>query len=54
MKAKLGNVEGVDFYIIQCVEQLHVVQKDKGPYAYGFSVDKGDEVVIGFYYKQRM
>jgi hypothetical protein len=34
------------------VEQLHVVQNDKGPYAYGSSVDKGDEMVIGFYYKQ--
>jgi hypothetical protein len=45
-------MEGVDFYIVQCVEQLHVVQEDKGLDAYGFSVDKGDEVVIGFYYRK--
>jgi hypothetical protein len=28
------------------------MQKDKGPNVYGFSVDKGDEVVIGLYYRR--
>ncbi len=37
---------------MQCVEQLHVVLKDKGLDAYGFNVNKGDEVIIGLYYKR--
>jgi len=34
------------------MQQMHIVQKDKRPNVYGFSVDKGDEVVIGLYYRQ--
>jgi hypothetical protein len=52
VRAELGNVEGMDFYIVQCVEWLHVVLEDKDPNAYGFSVNKGDEVIIGLYYKR--
>jgi hypothetical protein len=51
VKAKASNVEGVEFYVVQCVEQMHIVQEDKGLDVYGFNVDKGDEVVIGLYYR---
>ncbi len=52
MRGEPSNMEGMDFYIVQCAKQLHVVQEDKGLDAYGFSVDKGDEVVTGFYYRR--
>lgn len=50
IKAKASNVEGVEFYVVQCVEQMHIMQEDKGLYVYGFNVEKGDEVVIGLFY----
>jgi hypothetical protein len=52
VRGEPSNMEGMDFYIVQCAKQLHVVQEDKGLDAYGFSVDKGDEVVTGFYYRR--
>ncbi len=35
VKAKASNVEGIEFYVMQFVEQIHIVQEGKGLDAYG-------------------
>ncbi len=46
------NNYGVDFFILQCVKKLHIIDEDSRPDDFGNSVEKGDEIVIGQYYKQ--
>ncbi len=41
---------GVDFFILQCVKKLHIVDEDSRPDDSGNFVEKGDEIVIGQYY----
>ncbi len=44
--------EGADFFILQCVKELHIVEDDSRPYDISNYMEKGDEIVIGQYYKQ--
>jgi hypothetical protein len=46
-----NNYEGADFFILQCVKELHIVEDDSRPYHFGNYMEKGDEIVIGQYYK---
>jgi hypothetical protein len=46
-----GNYEGVDFFILQCVKELHIVEEDSRPKDFGNSIEKGDEIIIGQYYE---
>jgi hypothetical protein len=48
----LGNNEGVDFFILQCIKEMHIVQENVGLDDWGNFVEKGDEIIIGHYYKQ--
>ncbi len=41
-----GNNEGVDFFILQCIKQMHIMQEDVGLDDWGNFVEKGDEIVI--------
>jgi len=50
--AAWNNYEGVDFFILQCVKELHIVEDDSRPYDFANYMEKGDEIVIGHYYKQ--
>ncbi len=45
------NYEGVDFFILHCVKELHIVDEDSGLNDFGNFVEKGGEIVIGQYYK---
>ncbi len=47
-----GNYEGVDFFILQRVKKLHIIEEDSRPNDFGNSIEKGDEIIIGQYYKQ--
>ncbi len=47
-----NNYEGFDFFILQCVKKLHIIDEDSRPDDFGNFVQKGDEIVIGQYYKQ--
>jgi hypothetical protein len=49
--AALDNYEGVDFFILQYVKKLRIVDKDSRPNDFSNFVEKGDEIVIGQYYK---
>jgi hypothetical protein len=50
--AALGNNEGVDFFILQCIKQMHIVQEDVGLDDWGNFVETGDEIIINHYCKQ--
>ncbi len=50
--ATLDNYEAVDFFILQCVKELHIVDEDLRPNDFGNFVEKCDDIVIGQYYKQ--
>jgi hypothetical protein len=47
-----SNNEGVDFFILQCIKQMHIVQEDASLDDWGNFVEKGGEIVINHYYKQ--
>jgi hypothetical protein len=47
-----GHYEGVDFFILQCVKELHIVEEDSRLNDFGNSIEKGDEIIISQYYKQ--
>jgi hypothetical protein len=49
--AEPGNLEGADFYILQCTKGMHVVQEEKRTDSWGGEYDRGDEVVEGLYFK---
>lgn len=47
----LGNAEGVDFYILQCMKCMYLVEEETLTDVWKGVVERDDEVVKGFYYK---
>jgi len=52
IRAKARNEEGADFYILKCLKPLHIVEFDVGLDDWQQYVEVGDEIMIGWYYKQ--
>jgi hypothetical protein len=44
-------VEGVDFFILQCTKEMHIIEEDEKEDIWGWQFESGDEVVEGFYFK---
>jgi hypothetical protein len=51
--AERGNIENVDFFILQCTRTMYTVQDEQVEDSWGGVHERGDEVIEGMYYKRQ-